>query len=215
MKCQYCGNEVAGGQKFCIFCGTRLEEMQEKAIPVAVKEEIAVAESEPWGGNWLDELDELAREPVPAPVMQVPQERKTFEALAVPALQLPTKRGLGKMIFLGLLTLGIYPTVIWSRIVTELNLAASRYDGKRTVSYFGAGMLAGITLGIYAWVWMHNFSNRVGDELRRRNIGYSFGAKTFWLWGVLGSLILVGPFIYTHKLMQSMNRINEDFNVRG
>ena len=156
-----------------------------------------------------------AREPVPAPVMQVPQERKTFEALAVPALQLPTKRGLGKMIFLGLLTLGIYPTVIWSRIVTELNLAASRYDGKRTVSYFGAGMLAGITLGIYAWVWMHNFSNRVGDELRRRNIGYSFGAKTFWLWGVLGSLILVGPFIYTHKLMQSMNRINEDFNLRG
>ena len=56
---------------------------------------------------------------------------------------------------------------------------------------------------------------RVGDELRRRNIDYQFGAKTFWLWNVLGSLILVGPFVFVHKLMKAMNRINGDFNRRG
>ena len=126
-----------------------------------------------------------------------------------------TGRGLAKMFFLGILTLGIYPTVIWSRIVTELNLAASRYDGKRTMPYFAMCILAPITLGIYLPVWFHGFCSRVGDELKRRKIDYQFGAKTFWLWNVLGSLILVGPFIFVHKLMKAMNRINEDFNRRG
>ena len=119
------------------------------------------------------------------------------------------------MIVLGILTLGIYPTVIWSRIVTELNIAASRYDGKRTMPYFAMLMLTPLTLGIYAFVWMHKLCHRIGDELDRRELGYSFGPGTFWLWGILGSLIIVGPFIFTHKLMKAMNRINGDFNTRG
>ena len=81
--------------------------------------------------------------------------------------------------------------------------------------YFAACALAPFTLGIYGLVWIHNMCNRVGGELQRRNIDYSFGASTFWLWGVLGSLIIVGPFIFTHKLMKSMNFINKDFNEHG
>ncbi len=132
-----------------------------------------------------------------------------------PAIQLPTKRGLGKMILFGILTLGIYPLVIWSRMVTELNLAASRHDGKRTMPYFAAFYLAPVTLGIFNIVWMHKFCNRIGAELERRGIDYSFGAKTFWLWNVLGSFILVGPFIFIHKLLKSMNQINGHFNLYG
>ena len=138
-----------------------------------------------------------------------PEERKR------PAIQLPTKRSLAKMVFLGLLTLGIYPTVIWFRIVTELNIAASRYDGERTMSCFGAMALTGITLGIYPLIWIHGLCNRIGAELKRRDLAYEFGASTFWLWNVLGAFILVGPFIFTHKLMKSMNLINDDFNING
>ena len=119
------------------------------------------------------------------------------------------------MIFLGLLTLGIYPTVIWSRIVTELNITTSRYDGRRTMPYFGMLMLAPLTLGIYAFVWMHKLCRRIGDELTRRGTGYEFGPSTFWLWNVLGSLIIVGPFVFLYKLMKSMNKINADFNTNG
>ena len=194
MKCYYCGAEVPENQKYCTYCGTA-----QKAPPADdLKAEIPV-----WD--------------IPAPPKAPVPEIRTVVEKAVPAprIQLPVQRGLGKMFFLGLLTAGIYPTVIWSRIVTELNIAASRYDGKRTVSYFGACMLAPVTLSIYAWVWMHKLCNRIGAELERRNIDYSFDASTFWLWGVLGSFILVGPFIFTHKLMKAMNQINEDFNVRG
>ena len=119
------------------------------------------------------------------------------------------------MFFLGILTLGIYPTVIWSRIITELNLAASRYDGKRTMPYFAMLMLTPFTLGILSLVWMHNFCSRIGDELRYRKINDTFRPRDFWLWGMLGSLIVVGPFVFVHKLMKAMNKINDDFNRVG
>lgn len=119
------------------------------------------------------------------------------------------------MFFLGLLTLGIYPIVIWSRITTELNIVAGRHDGRRTMPFFGMILLTPLTLGILPLVWMHNFCCRVGDDLNFRRINYKFGPKTFWLWGILGSLILVGPFIFVHKLMKSMNMLNDDFNRIG
>lgn len=43
-----------------------------------------------------------------------------------PALQLPTGRSLVKMIFLSLITFGIYGIVIQSRISSEINITASR-----------------------------------------------------------------------------------------
>ena len=76
-------------------------------------------------------------------------------------------------------------------------------------------LLGIITLGIVPLVWHHKMSARVGTELARRGIDYSFGASTFWLWGILGSIIVVGPFIYTYKLLKSMNLLAADYNAKG
>ena len=133
-----------------------------------------------------------------------------------PALQLRTSRGLLKMVLLGLVTLGIYPLVVESHIGEELNLIASPHDGKRTMHfcliYF---IFSWLTLGIVFFVWYHRTSNRMGDELKRRGIDYSFSATDFWLWDILGSLIIIGPFIYVAKRMKAMNLINEDYNQKG
>ena len=206
MKCYYCGAEVAEGQNYCLWCGTR-QEPEKLPEPEVIPVETPVAEAE-----------NPAMVPVEpeTPVMPEPvRERAPVPAQNPPCLQLPVKRGLWKMILFGLLTLGIYPVVIWSRMVTELNLAASRYDGKRTMPFFAMTMLSPVTLGIFSFVWMHRFCRRIGDELDRRNLGYKFGPSTFWLWNVLGTLILVGPFIFVHKLMKAMNKINGDFNRNG
>ncbi len=223
MKCHYCGEEVAAGQNYCLWCGTRQEPEQREIMPEPVEAPVAapVATELVWQKN-VQEQCVPVMETLPEPVFEKTVLPATPAAETIrtvlrecPRLELPTRRGLGKMIFLGILTLGIYPTVIWSRIVTELNIAASRYDGKRTMPYFAMLMLTPLTLGIYAFVWMHKLCRRIGDELDRRDLGYSFGPSTFWLWNILGSLILVGPFIFTHKLMKAMNKINEDFNGRG
>ena len=131
-------------------------------------------------------------------------------------MQLKTNRSMLKLILLGIITFGIYPIIFYSNLSTDINLIASRYDGKKTMHYCLLFFLvAPITLGIGAIVWCHRISARIGNELSRRGIAYSFGAGSFWGWNVLGSLIFVGPFIYLHKLCKAMNLLSADFNING
>lgn len=133
-----------------------------------------------------------------------------------PAVQLKTSRGAVKSILLSIITLGIYSIVLYYKMSSELNITASRYDGKKTMNYALLFFLVGpLTLEIGTLVWFHKFSSRIGDELKRRNIQYSFGAGSFWGWNVLGILIVVGPFIYLHKVIKAINLINADYNING
>lgn len=133
-----------------------------------------------------------------------------------PVRQLKTNKGLVKYILLSLITFGIYPLVIMSSISSDINLIASRYDGKKTMHYcLLVFVFSWLTFGIAPIVWIHRLSNRIGNELSRRGIDYKFGAGTYWGWGVLGSFIFVGPFIYYHKLFKSMNLLCENYNING
>lgn len=230
MNCHYCGAKLEEGRDFCLCCGTRrsvsLPEAVEIPEPIVFPEPVAyeapaaeindpIFDTTPW------ELPRMEEQPLPAPR----QSRITAEEwnyapgqtmeTAKPRLVLPDRRSLTKMFFLGIITLGIYPTVIWSRMVTELNILASRHDGRRTMPYFAMAALTPITLGIFAFVWMHRLCNRIEGELLRRDIDYRFGARDFWLWNILGALILVGPFVFVHKITKAMNKLNADFNARG
>ena len=206
MTCPYCGEAVRSGSRYCLRCGTR------QAPEYTFAEPLDILQREPvqWEAPAVTAPVPKAENPEPTEPAAIKPPRKI-----VNKLRLPTKRGLGKMFFLGILTAGIYPTVIWSRITTELNIVAGRHDGRRTMPFFGMVILSPVTLGILPWIWMHNFCCRAGEELQYRRINYKFGPKDFWLWNVLGSLILVGPFIFIHKLMKTMNLLNDDFNRRG
>ena len=139
-----------------------------------------------------------------------------METTQKPVNQLRTNRSLLKLILLSLITFGIYGLVVMCHISSEINEVASRYDGKKTMHYaLLFFVFSWLTLGIAPIVWQHRISNRIGDELKRRNQNYEFSAKTFWLWGVLGALIIVGPFVYSHKFLKSMNLINADYNING
>ncbi len=135
---------------------------------------------------------------------------------ARPVGQLKTNRGLLKFILLSLITFGIYSIVFYSSISTDINVIASRYDGKKTMHYCLLFFIVSpITLGIASIVWIHKISARIGNELSRRGVAYSFGAADFWLWGVIGSLIAVGPLVYLYKLAHSMNKLSENYNING
>lgn len=135
---------------------------------------------------------------------------------AVPVKQLKTNRGLLKYILLSIVTLGIYPLVIMSSVSTDINIIATRYDGKKTMHFCLLFFIfTGLTFGIAPIVWHHRISARIGNELTRRGISYSFGAGSYWGWSVLGSLIVVGPFIYLHKMFHAMNLLAADYNTKG
>lgn len=142
-------------------------------------------------------------------INQVPQNTP-------PTYQLKTNRGLLKYILLGIITFGIYPLVVYSCISTDINVIASRYDGKKTMHYcLLAFVFSWLTFGIAPIVWIHRVCARIGNELKRRGISYSFGAGSFWGWGVLGSFIGIGPLVFTHKLLKSMNLLSADYNING
>lgn len=139
-----------------------------------------------------------------------------YQASSAPVGQLKTNRGLLKVILLSIVTLGIYNLVFLSSVSNDINVMASRYDGKKTMHFCLLAFIVGpITAGIGFFVWYHKMSNRIGSELDRRNIDYSFNSSTYWLWNVLGSFVVVGPFVYLYKLCTAMNLLCEDYNING
>ncbi len=145
------------------------------------------------------------------------QETSTaYQASAAPVGQLKTNRSMAKYFLLGLITFGIYPIVAMLGVSNDINTIASRYDGKKTMHYcLLTFVIAPITFGIAIFVWFHNISKRIGSELKRRGIDFDFDAKDFWLWNILGSLIIVGPFIYFYKLFNAVNKLAEHYNANG
>ena len=136
---------------------------------------------------------------------------------SAPLIQLRTNRGLAKFFFLSLITFGIYGIVVLSHISTEINTIATKHDLKKTMHfcliYF---IFSWLTLGIVPVVWYHRISDRIGIELMRRGITYSFGAGTFWGWCFFGSLLFgIGPLVYIHKMMKAMNLLAADYNQKG
>jgi len=133
-----------------------------------------------------------------------------------PVGQLKTNKGLLKTILLSLITFGIYGLVVMSAVSNDVNIVASRYDGKKTMHYcLLTFIVAPITFGIAGIVWSHRISNRIGAELNRRGVAYNFSASDYWLWNVLGSLIVIGPFVYLHKLFKATNLMCADYNAKG
>ncbi len=133
-----------------------------------------------------------------------------------PVGQLKTNKGLLKTILLSIITFGIYELVVMSAVSNDINIVASRYDGKRTMHFcLLFFIIAPITLGIGGIVWYHKISNRIGAELKRRGVEYNFDASDFWLWNVLGSLIVIGPFVYLHKMFKAVNQMNAHYNING
>jgi len=141
---------------------------------------------------------------------------QSYQTSAAPVGQLKTNKGLLKYILLSLITFGIYGLVVMSSVSTDINITASRYDGRKTMHFcLLSFIIAPITFGIAVFVWYHNISDRIGNELRRRGISYSFSAASFWLWCVLGSFIVIGPLVYMHKMFKATNLINGHYNVNG
>lgn len=129
---------------------------------------------------------------------------------------LHTRRSLAKYILLGLVTFGIYDIWQMTEITNTVNLICTRRDGKRTMNYLLMFLLVGwLTLGIGWLVWGHRLSARIGVEQAARRLPVTMTAGTYWLWNILGALIIVGPLVYTYKLLHAVNDLCADYNQRG
>jgi len=139
-----------------------------------------------------------------------------YETGTAPVGQLKTNRGLLKLLLLSLITFGLYPLFFYASISNDINVICSRYDGKKTMNFWLLALIVTpLTCGIGALVWCHRISNRIGDEMRRRNLPHAISAGTFWGWNILGTLIGIGPFVFIYKFCRAMNLLCKDYNHRG
>lgn len=233
--CPKCGAQNDNNAAFCSYCGSPLRKNQQSNYPQqksSVPDDLESFMDEPTIGvsypgsmnrNIGNDSNNSGVKQGGDLAYQIKHDGGTTniylqqQEVQRPAIILPTNRSLLKFILLSMVTFGIYGIVVMSGVSTDINTIATRNDGRSTMHYCLIYFLfSWMTLGIVPLIWYHNLSERVGNELIRRNISYEFGAGTFWLWGVLGSLLfLIGPFVYTHKLLTAMNLLSGDFNQRG
>ncbi len=125
---------------------------------------------------------------------------------------LKTDRQMWKLMLLNICTCGIYSILFFIPFSFDIDKVAPKRDGGKTFNFLFAYLLALITGNIALWAWFYHITERVEEALAARGIDYSLGMSDFWGWYVLGSFILVGPFVYFHKLCTAMNLLCEDFN---
>ncbi len=119
------------------------------------------------------------------------------------------------VLLLSVVTCGIYGIIVFCKISEDINTICKPFDGKITQNYLIVMILAPVTCGIYPLVWMHELCDRIGTNLKARGYQTDFNSSAFWLWCVLGSLIVVGPFIFVAKFIEATNQLAADYNARG
>lgn len=127
-------------------------------------------------------------------------------------VRLKTDRKMWKLMVFNALTCGIYSIFFFIPFSFDIDKAAPRRDGERTMNYILAFILSLLTFSVVMIIWQYHIAQRVEEALDQRNIEYDFGTSKFWLWYVLGSFFFVGPFVYFHKLCTAMNLICGQYN---
>ena len=125
--------------------------------------------------------------------------------------KLATNRSMWKLILLSFLTCGIYGIIFFIPFSFDLE-KISPHSSSKQMNFVWAYILSLFTFAIVLDIWHYQTASRVEEALEYRGINYGFGTGTFWGWLILGSLILVGPFVYLHKLCRAMNLLCEHYN---
>lgn len=123
-----------------------------------------------------------------------------------------TNRSMVKLMTLSILTLGLYGIIFFIPLSFDLDKIAPKRDRSKTMNFLFAYVLSLFTFAIVMDIWHYQIAARVEEALSKREIEYEFGTKDFWLWLMLGSFVLVGPFVYFHKLCKAMNLLCAHYN---
>ncbi len=123
------------------------------------------------------------------------------------------KRGLAVLILLSIITFGIYGLYWIYNLAKDVNTICDG-DGKQTSGLLKYILLGLITFGIYNLVWVYMLGDRLQDNAQKYNINIKESGGTVLLWLILGSLIIIGPFIALHIIIKNTNALAEEYNKK-
>lgn len=122
-----------------------------------------------------------------------------------------TNRSLLMLIILSAITFGIYPLFFWSKYASDMNIVCQG-DNRHTRGILARIIFSAITFGIYELVWMYNVGERISFNAHKRGLHCNVSGTSILLWFILGSFIIVGPFIALHKMLSGLNNLCYAYN---
>lgn len=123
------------------------------------------------------------------------------------------KRGLAGLILLSVITFGIYGLYWIFTLAKDVN-AICDGDGKKTGGLLKYLLLGIITFGIYDLIWIYMLGDRLQENAQRYNATIKESGGTILLWYILGSFIIVGPFIALHIIIKNTNALADGYNKK-
>jgi len=122
-----------------------------------------------------------------------------------------TNRSMLVLILLTIVTFGIYPLFFWSGYARDMNIVCLG-DNRHTRGVLARIVFSILTLGIYDLIWMYCAGERISRNAYARGLQCNVTGGSVVLWHVLGSLIVVGPFIALYKLIDGLNDLCYAYN---
>ncbi|MDR1931723.1 MAG: DUF4234 domain-containing protein [Spirochaetales bacterium] len=122
------------------------------------------------------------------------------------------KRSFLLTIILSIITLGIYWLYWIYKLAADMN-AICEGDGRKTRGLIPYFIFSCITLGIYGWVWLYMLGDRLYDAAPRYGLSFKESGGTLLLWALLGSVIVVGPFIALYIIIKNVNALADKYNA--
>ena len=123
------------------------------------------------------------------------------------------KRGLAGLIIFSIITFGIYGYYWIYKLAYDVN-AICEGDGKKTSGLLKYILFGIITFGIYNLVWLYMLGDRLQDNAQKYNLSFKESGGTILLWYLLGSFIIVGPFIALHIIIKNTNALAFEYNKK-
>ncbi|MDR0623461.1 MAG: DUF4234 domain-containing protein [Treponema sp.] len=117
-------------------------------------------------------------------------------------------------IILSIITLGIYSLYWIHKLAKDMNTICDG-DGKKTGGLLKCFFLGLITFGIYNWVWLFMLGDRLQDNASRYGLTFKESGTAVLLWALLGSVIIVGPFISLHIVIKNINSLAGEYNKKS
>ena len=123
------------------------------------------------------------------------------------------KRGLARLIIFSIVTLGIYGLFWIHKLAKDVN-AICEGDGKKTSGLLKYFLLSLITIGIYSIVWVYMLGDRLQDNAQKYNLTFKESGGIITIWLLLGTLIIVGPFIALYIIIKNTNALADEYNKK-
>jgi hypothetical protein len=112
-----------------------------------------------------------------------------------------------------IITLGIYSLYWIYKLARDVN-AICAGDGKKTRGLLLFFIFSLITFGIYSCVWYFMLGDRLQDNAGRYGLSFRESGGTILLWALLGSFIVVGPFISLYIITKNVNALAAAYNAK-